>query len=132
MIRAKAGDVFQNVERMGALTRYRFAWVSDSSGDVTHFVGDIPGVAVTLEWKDANSGGETYSAYLKDDVGQDWFLALISGEATAGSGRAALVEEVISSVQARPAPLPSNLYFIVDCSASAVRSGIVDLWVQDA
>lgn len=132
MMRAAVGTVFESSERMGNLTRHRFKWISDAAGDVTYRIDRMDGVAVSLEWKDQNAGGNSYTVTLVDDLGKDWSLGLITSTSTGGSGRAPLVEEVISSIQARPAPLPSPLHLIVDCSTSAVYEGIIDIWVQNA
>lgn len=127
------GMVFHTPQTFGDLTRHRFIWTSDSAGDVTYFAGrDLIGEAVQVEYSNSNGGGETYSVTLIDDASQDWLLGFVSSKSTGTNGRAALVQETVSSAQARPAPLPSGLWLIVDCSASAVRSGVVDIWTKGA
>ena len=130
MNRDRKGQVFQTAIPKGSLTRYRFVWTSNAAGDAVFKCLPMPGVAVEVAWSNSDAGGETYSATLIDDLAADWLLGLVSGKSTGASSRAALVDVTVTSSESRPAPLPDGLWFVVDCSASAQRSGVIDIWVK--
>lgn len=130
--RAATGSVSQTREAFGSRVRYRFLWISDGAGDALARVAfDMSGeTAEEVEFCHTSNGSETYAVTLIDDVDMDWLAGLGSGKATNTTTRAALVEVTVSSAESRPAPLPSGLWFKVDCSASAERSGSVDIWTR--
>lgn len=133
MYRQRIGVVFQSRVAIGSRERCRFQWTSDAAGDVVARVDvDLSGIAESVEFSNSDAGSETYSVTLIDDLGLDWLLGLGGSKSTAATTRAAFVEETVTSAESRPAPLPGSLWLKVDCSASAVRSGIVDIWLRAA
>lgn len=122
--RAATGIVFHTPSTHGEFVRHRFQWTSDSSGDAVFYVVGVTGSPVAVEWKNTDAAGETYTVTLEDDLTEDWLTGLVSAVQTGTSGRESLIDATV------PAPLPGTLWFVVNCSAAAVRSGVVDIWTR--
>lgn len=126
---ANKGNVSVEVMTRELLTRIRWHWESDASGDAVYNGQEVSGIAYRYVSSHNTASSGTYSVRLLDEDGGDWILPAISGLTINQTTVGELYQTLVANA-ARELVLDGVLALKIAHSAGAANRGIFDLWLR--